>query len=397
MDAVQQGQQGAPAELSPEMEVGQGTPSRRSSSSESEIESAERVSRSLELLSHYSTENHPGHQPGRFLGPGAEYDGMTFDGLRWHMKKSAEGDGGSSTALAKLSEADRVLVTKFESEGGLALCLANAFKGPERMRKQAKQILQVIDGDVSVGEDGGPIDLASLGEIDTDTRKQLEAAGLGPALELMKETSPVEKALLLLQAADMVEEREAVMRNVWSDVEFHGGEASNAELVSQLERQFATQLVRSTEVRLEARDEAKRRKQNRGLAEEAGSADNEKRGDHSAQLAKEPPRKEKEDGIFEIALRGCSEANALAKKLPEQELNATLLEPRNLGVALDLVGVYLKNYEIDKADLVITRIVPLRRKKAGSSTTFSIGIWPGAIPRWTSQRGALSTLGRAWR
>ena len=29
-----------------------------------------------------------------------------------------------------------------------------------------------------------------------------------------------------------------------------------------------------------------------------------------------------------------------------------LEEPRNLGVALDLIGAYLKNYEIDKADLV---------------------------------------------
>ncbi|CAE6973441.1 mcfL [Symbiodinium natans] len=48
-----------------------------------------------------------------------------------------------------------------------------------------------------------------------------------------------EKAAMLLHAADIAEEREAVMRNTWSDIEFHGGEMSNAELVERLERQFA--------------------------------------------------------------------------------------------------------------------------------------------------------------
>eukprot|EP00438_Fugacium_kawagutii_P017423 Skav208453 [mRNA] locus=scaffold1104:71256:84736:+ [translate_table: standard] len=41
----------------------------------------------------------------------------------------------------------------------------------------------------------------------------------------------------------------------------------------------------------------------------------------------------------------------LQHRLPPSELTATLNEPRNLGVALDLIGVYLKNYEIDNLQI----------------------------------------------
>lgn len=33
---------------------------------------------------------------------------------------------------------------------------------------------------------------------------------------------------------------------------------------------------------------------------------------------------------------------------------------------MDLIGVYLKNYEIDKCDYVLDRVVPLARKKGGT-------------------------------
>mmetsp|Transcript_29931 Transcript_29931/g.94350 ORF Transcript_29931/g.94350 Transcript_29931/m.94350 type:complete len:930 (+) Transcript_29931:296-3085(+) len=362
---------------------------------EAEEDSNERVARSLELLSHYSTENHPGHQPGRFVGPGPEYDGMMYDGVRWHLDPATleDGDHGTSTALARLSEADQVLVTKFEAEGGLALCLGNAFKVPDRLRAHAKGLLQAMEGrgDGDVGSAGASLgggaggtgqrpSGASLSDVlDPVARGAMESAGLGPVAELMADASPVEQALLLFQAADLLEEREAVMRNVWSDVEFHGGEASNEELVSRLERQFASQLVRSADARLEARDAAKQNReqqqppqqqqqQQQPVATDITEDDTSSTTVHvtSSELKAEPGCRQREDGIFEVALRGCSDANALARKLPERELNAVLLEPRNLGVALDLVGVYLKNYEIDKADLVITRVVPLCRQRGGT-------------------------------
>lgn len=69
-----------------------------------------------------------------------------------------------------------------------------------------------------------------------------------------------------------------------------------------------------------------------------------------------------------IAVLGVTHSKDLQHRLPPSELTATLNEPRNLGanfdrnvhfhhvtclgplggVALDLIGVYLKNYEIDK-------------------------------------------------
>lgn len=346
-----------------------------------EADSEDRVAKSLELLSHYSTENHPGHQPGRFVGQGPEHGGMKWDGKRWYFEEEDLGEAEESTALAKLSEADRALATKFEAEGGFALLLSNAFTIPDILREKAKGLLQ------AAGEKTG--DLDSLAQLDEPTRSAMESAGMGPALAALGDSaSPVERAVVYYQAADMLEEREAVMRNVWSDVEFSTGEEGNAELVARLERQFAAQLVRSAEVRLDARkaeEEAEK-----AWSEEGGQAmgddliDQAMKAEQVEQVSSpetavgeeapaappaspaEPEPRAKKDGIFELALRDCSDAGALAQKLPEHELNAMLLEPRNLGVALDLVGVYLKNYEIDKADLVITRAVPLCRQKGGT-------------------------------
>ncbi|CAK0890460.1 unnamed protein product, partial [Prorocentrum cordatum] len=108
-------------------------------------QSAARVARSLEVLSEFSEESHPGHQPGRFAGPGAEYDGMEYDGVRWHLKQvdlESEGSNDGCAALATLSEADRTLATRFEGEGGLALCLSSAFKRSDGIREEARRMLE---------------------------------------------------------------------------------------------------------------------------------------------------------------------------------------------------------------------------------------------------------------
>lgn len=345
-------------------------------------ESADRVARSMGLLEQYTAEKHPGHQPGRFVGPGPEFDGMEFDGLRWRMKKdTTEGSQRTpSTALARMSEADRSLATTFEAEGGLALCLGHAFSRPDRLRREARRILEAVDnGTVDELEDVEDPELDAALE-------DLRTAKLGLHLQLLDGASPMERGVLLMHAADVMEEREAVMRNVWSDVEFHGGAESNAELVSRLERQFASQLVRTADARLKAKDEAKRNEKQRQqpqpdkVAEPSAVATAEAAvaaaaatvaaatahaADDVEKTAEDEGEGREADGIFDLALRG-SEAEELAQRLPEEELTATLLEPRNLGVALDLVGVYLKNYEIDKADLVINRVVPLCRQRGGT-------------------------------
>eukprot|EP00746_Dinoflagellata_sp_MGD_P087129 gnl/MRDRNA2_/MRDRNA2_34585_c0_seq1.p1 gnl/MRDRNA2_/MRDRNA2_34585_c0~~gnl/MRDRNA2_/MRDRNA2_34585_c0_seq1.p1 ORF type:complete len:843 (+),score=179.36 gnl/MRDRNA2_/MRDRNA2_34585_c0_seq1:146-2530(+) len=52
-------------------------------------------------------------------------------------------------------------------------------------------------------------------------------------------------------------------------------------------------------------------------------------------------------------------------ELQGEDLQATLNQARNLGAALDLVGAYLKNYEVDKADAVLSRVLPLCRQRGG--------------------------------
>eukprot|EP00931_Biecheleriopsis_adriatica_P040525 TRINITY_DN23225_c0_g1_i2.p1 TRINITY_DN23225_c0_g1~~TRINITY_DN23225_c0_g1_i2.p1 ORF type:complete len:907 (-),score=194.57 TRINITY_DN23225_c0_g1_i2:83-2803(-) len=76
-------------------------------------------------------------------------------------------------------------------------------------------------------------------------------------------------------------------------------------------------------------------------------------------------RQGNEDSMVAIALRaGAQEAVSLSD-LSQDEMTRALGQNRNLGTAIDLVGVYLKNYEIDKADSVCTRIEPLCRERGG--------------------------------
>ncbi|CAK0903824.1 unnamed protein product [Prorocentrum cordatum] len=173
----------------------------------------------------------------------------------------------------------------------------------------------------------------------------------------------VEQAMMLLQAADAVEDRDALMRNVWADVEYAQGEVGNAELVSRLEMQLAGQLVRTAEGRLKARRDLGAKD---GLF---GSNPAPPEPRPPARPAKAPPPGAPppgQDGFFQVVLRESDEVAGLARELPAEELTATLATPRNLGAALDLVGAYLKNYEIDKADLVLERVVPLCREKGGT-------------------------------
>merc|ERR1712176_1016071 len=48
----------------------------------------------------------------------------------------------NETQLALLSEEDRQLATRFESVGGVNLCLSHAFTLPDKLREEAKRILK---------------------------------------------------------------------------------------------------------------------------------------------------------------------------------------------------------------------------------------------------------------
>ncbi|CAL1169142.1 unnamed protein product [Cladocopium goreaui] len=53
------------------------------------------------------------------------------------------------------------------------------------------------------------------------------------------------------------------------------------------------------------------------------------------------------------------------KELKEEQVTQVLGQNRNLGTAIDLIGVYLKNYEIDKADRLCAQIAPLCLERGG--------------------------------
>eukprot|EP00927_Polykrikos_kofoidii_P065415 TRINITY_DN61171_c0_g1_i1.p1 TRINITY_DN61171_c0_g1~~TRINITY_DN61171_c0_g1_i1.p1 ORF type:complete len:927 (-),score=147.04 TRINITY_DN61171_c0_g1_i1:102-2777(-) len=343
-----------------------------------------RLVHSMELLDLYSEEAHPGHEPGRFAGMGPEFAGMEFDGRLWHMKNPENGEKDwKETALATLSEMDQILVTKFVCQGGLALCLSSAFKTADKLRSEARKVLGSIDTSKVVDTNGADsfTDVRPDPEILKLGYAELAKAGLGQLAEFGEAAGTVGQAVLLMKAADLAEEREAGMRNVWSDVDFLGGEANNAELVARLEMQFASQLFACAEARIQAKEYAAADKMETSDSTHGASAHDARIADADAEayvfdvpiidagasdipsVAQPSPEL---DGVFEVALGGCEQMTDLARRLPASELTATLAEPRNLGVALDLIGVYLKNYEIDKADHVISRIIPLCRERGGT-------------------------------
>jgi len=303
--------------------------------------SVSRVAESMDLLQDYSTGAHPGHGPGSFLGPGPEYEGMEYDGTRWRMKaigKLGSCDGGSckGEALLALSEEDRQLAVRFEGEGGLALCLSRAFRLPDQLREEARRLSE------DSSREFRDLEL-------TDMPESWECEEVEEALAAARAASdagagPGERIDALLWAADVAEEHEALCRNTWSDAEYLEGGEGNAELVSRLEMQFAGQLAGTVQENMQD-----------STAPDSSAGDGH--GGHGSGG---------KDGVFDVVLQGCAVATELARRLPEEDLTATLSRPRNLGVALDLIGSYCKNYEIDKADLVLQRILPLCRDRGGA-------------------------------
>lgn len=74
-----------------------------------------------------------------------------------------------------------------------------------------------------------------------------------------------------------------------------------------------------------------------------------------------------EVALVDFALQSVPEfaSEALTKRYGDQGLvvlDEVLLEPRSMGLSLDLVGAWLKCYEIDKVDRALTRLLPLCRE-----------------------------------
>jgi len=73
-----------------------------------------------------------------------------------------------------------------------------------------------------------------------------------------------------------------------------------------------------------------------------------------------------DDAVLTIARHSGSETVVSSLRgLTQEQMVQVLGHNRSLGTAIDLVGCYLKNYEIDKADRLCSRIEPLCRERGG--------------------------------
>eukprot|EP00746_Dinoflagellata_sp_MGD_P132969 gnl/MRDRNA2_/MRDRNA2_66650_c0_seq1.p1 gnl/MRDRNA2_/MRDRNA2_66650_c0~~gnl/MRDRNA2_/MRDRNA2_66650_c0_seq1.p1 ORF type:complete len:919 (+),score=205.95 gnl/MRDRNA2_/MRDRNA2_66650_c0_seq1:266-2758(+) len=408
----------------------------------------QRLHQSQRLLDHHSEEAHPGHGPDSYAKTACPdvYEGVEYHGFRYWNKKSK--DGSDCEAIALLSDTDRQLATRFETEGGIALCLSSAFKKAKAMRKTAKE---------GVPKDYG----MDEGAVSSWTKAHLKIA-------------------------NELEEHEALSRRVWSEVEFEGGDAENKELIQRLEQQFAQQLVETAKEKAAEPPEESAKPPWGEPVERIGTlcfqcekqsekdkphyygtdefkdhtyCDNcwgdwygvkpsvwkEEHFEPSALLKPECRVLDDDDGIAKLRPSGAafmaddhvevrvvtkdgsscwcpgtvvtnklhdgtysvdvndageeivipenlrlvlaadgieapqaanghkkkadisfdeSSMMPLAQLLPSEKLTAVLDRACNLGVALDLVGAYLKLYEIDKADAVLSRVLPMCRQRS---------------------------------
>lgn len=85
-----------------------------------------------------------------------------------------------------------------------------------------------------------------------------------------------------------------------------------------------------------------------------------------AEVAKTPELSAKEDGIpGDVLARVLDPLATQAEGPPERVRMKVLDDPEVLGSALDMVGAYLKNYEVDRAARVIETVLPVCRRRGG--------------------------------
>lgn len=128
------------------------------------------------------------------------------------------------------------------------------------------------------------------------------------------------------------QEKDWALKRDWTDCNFQSGHKSNKEQLESFENILVQRLRRS-------------------CARASGQQDSVEclDDDHA------------NDGA--VILRGLKHLRNNCRKDQSELRDAVLNEPEVLGSALDIVGAYLKNYELDKAAAVIETIIPLCRKR----------------------------------
>ena len=126
---------------------------------------------------------------------------------------------------------------------------------------------------------------------------------MGNVFPNLREIFFVFRCFCVVQLKRKLSSREAVLRRSWTDIDFQDGGEGNKKRLGELERVFCNQIMSTNLLTASTTDNALTLLQNPGV-------------------------------------------------------NQCFNDPHTLGMSLDLVGAYLKNYEVEKADQVMTKIMP---------------------------------------
>eukprot|EP00928_Gymnodinium_smaydae_P024439 TRINITY_DN19773_c0_g1_i1.p1 TRINITY_DN19773_c0_g1~~TRINITY_DN19773_c0_g1_i1.p1 ORF type:complete len:607 (-),score=192.51 TRINITY_DN19773_c0_g1_i1:476-2248(-) len=145
-------------------------------------------------------------------------------------------------------------------------------------------------------------------------------------------------------AISVLEDRAWALKRDWTDHDFQDGAEANKALLQKFEDDLVSRL-RGACGRASA---AAARDASQGASSPAAS---------SAQAS------EKKGG--DVVARMLAPILALKADHPEKIKEMVLEDPEVLGSSLDIVGAYLKNYEVDKAARVIETVLPMCRRRGG--------------------------------
>eukprot|EP00401_Gymnodinium_catenatum_P062831 CAMPEP_0117620298 /NCGR_PEP_ID=MMETSP0784-20121206/87057_1 /TAXON_ID=39447 /ORGANISM="" /LENGTH=630 /DNA_ID=CAMNT_0005424209 /DNA_START=39 /DNA_END=1928 /DNA_ORIENTATION=- len=128
-------------------------------------------------------------------------------------------------------------------------------------------------------------------------------------------------------------DRAWAMKRDWTDMDFQDGEVANKAKLQEFEDTFVARLRQSCAKVL-------------GTQTELGDAAQQRSGE-------------------DVLSRVLAPLEARKNQPSEGVRAAVLKDPEVLGSALDIVGAYLKNYEIDKAAAIIDTLMPVCRERGG--------------------------------
>lgn len=151
-------------------------------------------------------------------------------------------------------------------------------------------------------------------------------SGCNKAVQEVSRPQPVQNEQL-----GVIEDRAWALKRDWTDVDFQEGAEGNRARLQGFEGQLVNRLKQSCA---------------RALGSEAAPA---------------LTPAERED----VLARVLDPAVAASSSPAEHVRKAVLNDPEVLGSALDIVGAYLKNYEVDRAAAVVETVLPVCRERGG--------------------------------